>query len=172
MWGPLVEALYSSPRKTTWRNTVAQPDAQTHALYRRVTQINVKTQSNYIGWLVEEFLQSGHVAPQSTPIDSSEKAITILGDRGWTQTTKQEGGKIGEKFLRNIWGKNVLSAQKLKGSLLGVGTVLCLERDACSIVKILRQATNEYPPKKYRSTVRWRKLADACRGRKTAIFCF
>ena len=33
-------------------------------------------------------------------------------------------------------------------SLLGVGTVLCLERDAWSMVKRLRQAINEYasPP--------------------------
>ena len=31
-------------------------------------------------------------------------------------------------------------------SLLGVGTVLRLERDASPMVKLLRQATNEYPP--------------------------
>ena len=34
----------------------------------------------------------------------------------------------------------------LEVSLLGVGTVLHLERDAWSMVKLLRQATNEYPP--------------------------
>ena len=34
----------------------------------------------------------------------------------------------------------------LEVSLLGVGTVLRLERDAWSMVKWLRQATNEYAP--------------------------
>ena len=33
----------------------------------------------------------------------------------------------------------------LEVSLLGVGTVLRLERDAWSLVKRLRQGTNEYP---------------------------
>ena len=40
----------------------------------------------------------------------------------------------------------VLSAQMLEVSLSGVGTVLRLERDARSMVKRLRQATNEYAP--------------------------
>ena len=41
-----------------------------------------------------------------------------------------------------------MSAQMLEVSLGGVGTVLRLERDAWSMVKWLRQATNEYalPP--------------------------
>ena len=39
-----------------------------------------------------------------------------------------------------------MSAQTLEVTLLGVGTVLRLERDAWSIVKGLRQATNEYAP--------------------------
>ena len=34
----------------------------------------------------------------------------------------------------------------LEVSPLGVGTVRRLERDAWSVVKLLRQATNEYPP--------------------------
>ena len=34
----------------------------------------------------------------------------------------------------------------LEAFLLGAGTVLRLERDAWSMVKLLRQATNEYPP--------------------------
>ena len=45
-----------------------------------------------------------------------------------------------------MYGKNVMSAQMLELSLLGVGTVLRLERDAWSMVKWLRQAANEYPP--------------------------
>ena len=32
-------------------------------------------------------------------LDSSEKTIVILGDRWWPQTAKQEGDKIGNKFL-------------------------------------------------------------------------
>ena len=39
-----------------------------------------------------------------------------------------------------------MSVQILGVSLLGVGTVFHLERDAWSVVKLLRQATNEYPP--------------------------
>ena len=39
-----------------------------------------------------------------------------------------------------------MSAQMLEVSLLGVGTVLRLGRDAWSMVKRLRQATNEDPP--------------------------
>ena len=39
-----------------------------------------------------------------------------------------------------------MSAQLLEVSLLGVGAVLRLERDAWSMVKWLRQATNEYAP--------------------------
>ena len=38
-----------------------------------------------------------------------------------------------------------MSAQVLEVPLLGVGTVLRLERDVWSMVKLLRQATNEYP---------------------------
>ena len=39
-----------------------------------------------------------------------------------------------------------MSAQMLDVSLLGVGTVLRLERDSWSIVKRLTQATNAPPP--------------------------
>ena len=39
-----------------------------------------------------------------------------------------------------------MSAQMLEVSLLGVGTVLRLERDAWSMVKCLRQATDKYAP--------------------------
>ena len=39
-----------------------------------------------------------------------------------------------------------MSTELLEVSLVGVGTVLRLERDAWSMVKRLRQATNEYAP--------------------------
>ena len=39
-----------------------------------------------------------------------------------------------------------MSANMLKVSLVGVETVLCLERDAWSMVELLMQATDEYPP--------------------------
>ena len=45
-----------------------------------------------------------------------------------------------------------MTAQMLKVSLLGVGTVLRLERDGWSMVKRLRQATNEYAPRVLRGT--------------------
>ena len=66
--------------------------------------------------------------------DSSETTIAILGDRWWPQTTKQEGDK--DKHNVSVtYGKNVMSAHMLEVSLLGVGTVLRLERDAWSMVK-------------------------------------
>ena len=37
--------------------------------------------------------------------DNSEKTIAILGDRWWTQKTKQEGTKMSKNFLCNIWKK-------------------------------------------------------------------
>ena len=62
--------------------------------------------------------------------------------------------------------KNVMSAQMLEVSLLGVGTVLRLERDAWSMVKWLRQATNEYasPP-----PVHICLSFPSCRGKNQAL---
>ena len=71
-------------------------------------------------------------------LDSSEKTIAILGDRLWPQKAKQQGDKINKNILCNIlyMEKNVMSAQMLEVSLLGVGTMLRLERDdAWSMVK-------------------------------------
>ena len=49
--------------------------------------------------------------------------------------TARKGGKISKKFLCTIWKKkNIMSAQMLEVSLLGVGKVLRLERYACSMV--------------------------------------
>ena len=36
-------------------------------------------------------------------LDSSEKAIAILGDRWWPQAAKQEGDKISNKLLCSAW---------------------------------------------------------------------
>ena len=62
-------------------------------------------------------------------LESSEKAIAILGDRWWPQTAKQVGDRKANSFYV-IYGRSVMSAQMLEVSLLGVGTVLRLERDA------------------------------------------
>ena len=67
-------------------------------------------------------------------LESSEKTIAILGDR-WPQMAKQEWDKINRQILCSIYGRSVKSAQMLGVSLLGVGTVLRLERDAWSMVK-------------------------------------
>ena len=67
----------------------------------------------------------------------SRKTISILGDR-WPQTAKQEVSKINKTFLpvyKYNYGKNVMSAEMLEMSLIGVGTMLRLERDAWSMVK-------------------------------------
>ena len=38
-------------------------------------------------------------------LESSEETITILGDRWWAQTTKQDGDRISKQSLCNIWKK-------------------------------------------------------------------
>ena len=68
-------------------------------------------------------------------IDSSKKTIAILGDRWWAQTAKQEGDKISKKFLCNIWKKRNERPNVGGVQVLGLGTVLSLERDAWSMVK-------------------------------------
>ena len=77
-------------------------------------------------------------------LDSSEKTIAILGDRRWPQTATQEGDKTSNTFLCNTWKKR--NGQMLEVSLLGVGMVLRIERDAWSVVKWRRQATHEHEP--------------------------
>ena len=48
-------------------------------------------------------------------LGSREKTIAILGDGWWPQKAKQEGDKTNKYFnvLYIIYGKNVMSAQKL-----------------------------------------------------------
>ena len=62
-------------------------------------------------------------------LDRREKTIAILGDRWWTQVTKQEGTQRLAKSCYVIYGNNVMSARLLEVSPVGVGTVLRLERD-------------------------------------------
>ena len=38
-------------------------------------------------------------------IDSNEETIAVLGDRWWAQTAKEEGDKLNDFFLFNIWKK-------------------------------------------------------------------
>ena len=38
-------------------------------------------------------------------LESSEKTIAILGNRGWLQTAKQEGDRISKQLLRITWKK-------------------------------------------------------------------
>ena len=65
-------------------------------------------------------------------LDRSVKMIAILGR--WPQTAKQEGDKIGKTFLCNIWKKSN-ECPMLEVSLVRVGKVLSLERDAWSMVE-------------------------------------
>ena len=69
-------------------------------------------------------------------LDISENMIAILGDRWWPQKAKQKEGEISKNIYLacNMW-KNVMSAQVLEVSLLGVGTVLRLDKDAWSMGK-------------------------------------
>ena len=68
-------------------------------------------------------------------LESSEKKIAILGDRWWPQTAKHDEGRISTQLLCTIWKKRNDRPKMLEVSLLGVGTVLRLERDARSMVK-------------------------------------
>ena len=86
-------------------------------------------------------------------LDSSEKTISYPRRyRWWPPKAEQEGDEVSKTFFmcictsKYIYGKTVVSAQILEVSLLGVGTVLRLERDAWQMVKRLRQATNKDAP--------------------------
>ena len=62
--------------------------------------------------------------------------LAILGDRWWPQTAEHEGDKVSKRNPCKVWEKNpVMIAQTSDVSLLGVGTVLRLEKDARSMVK-------------------------------------
>ena len=78
-------------------------------------------------------IDEGDMEKFGTPC-SSEKTNAILEDGWWPQTAKQEGSKMSKNSCNVTYGKNVMSAQMSEVSLLGVGTVLRLERDACSMV--------------------------------------
>ena len=56
-----------------------------------------------------------------------------------------ETEKTRAKLFYVIYGKHVMSVQMLEVILLGAETMLGLERDAWTMVKRLRQATNEMP---------------------------
>ena len=60
-------------------------------------------------------------------LDSREKTIAILGDISWPQTAKQDGDEIC-RFLCRVWKKRN-EYLNVEVSLLGVGTVLRLERE-------------------------------------------
>ena len=61
-----------------------------------------------------------------------------------THTAKQEGDRRSKRFVCSlIYGKSVMSAQMLELSLLGVGAVLRLERDALSMNGRMSKASNK-----------------------------
>ena len=68
-------------------------------------------------------------------LESSEKTIAILRDRWWPQTAKQDEDRISKQFLCNTWKTHNERPNVGGAALLGVGTVLRLERDAWSMVK-------------------------------------
>ena len=70
----------------------------------------------------------------------SENTVVLSGDSWWPQITKEEGDKTSKLFFPcDAWhGRSVMSAQMSEVSLVGVGTVLRLERDAWSMVRPLQ----------------------------------
>ena len=66
----------------------------------------------------------------SGALDTSERTIAILLDRRWPQTAK-EVAKISSSFdIRSVLKKRTERPKVLEVSLLGVGTVRHLERNA------------------------------------------
>ena len=73
-------------------------------------------------------------------LDSREKTIAILGDRWWPN-------RKGIRYVNGFYvryGRNVVSTELLKVSLLEVGTVLRLERDAWSMVMMSRSLPSDW----------------------------
>ena len=99
---------------------------------------------NRRGNVIEEEMREiyGYDMERFGTLDTSDKTIAILGCREWPQTAKQDGDRMSKQFYA-IHRRSVISDQM---SLLGVGTVLHLERVAWSLVKWLRQETDEYHP--------------------------
>ena len=70
--------------------------------------------------------------------------ITILGDRWWPQTAKQEGDKIIEKFLCNIVQKRIERPKVGSVSIRSRnGTV---SRKGCEVNGPMTQASNKCVP--------------------------
>ena len=80
----------------------------------------------------------------------SENTIAILGDDGGPRRRNKRIRLAKTLYYTyegcNIWQKRKERPRLGGVSLLGIGTVLRLERDVWSMVKRLRQATNEYAP--------------------------
>ena len=67
-------------------------------------------------------------------LGSIEKTLDILGDKWWPQKANQTGtGQTSNFYV--IHGRSVMNDNMLEVSLIGIGTVLRLERDAWSKVK-------------------------------------
>ena len=76
----------------------------------------------------------------------------------WPEEAKQDGDTKSKTLNDNIYGNNEKSAEMMEVSLLRVGTVLGLERDAWSMVKWLRHATNKYAPPRPGGVLPWAHL--------------
>ena len=92
--------------------------------------------------------------PGTTYVRRSAPLVTAASERmpaffckKNTMTARPYNLKLpGSIFFYAIYGKTIMSTRMLDASLLGVGTVLRLEREAWSMVKRPGQATNEYAP--------------------------
>ena len=82
-------------------------------------------------------------------LDESEKTIATLGDRWRPQAAKQKGDKMRKTNIYTWYvshRNNVMSAHKSEVPLFGVRTALRLELSAWSMVKRIRQVTNQCAP--------------------------
>ena len=81
-------------------------------------------------------------------LESNEKTIDIQGDRGCPLTAKQDGDRINKnRSCTSSIRKKRNEPQNIAGvAIRRRNGVLCLERDAWSTVKRLKQETNESAP--------------------------
>ena len=133
-------------------NTAVDPDNSSHRMpppftdegsrrmwYREVSTVQIYSDKTIAILLIGDAVQR-----------NCDKMIAILliGDRWWPQKAKQQEDKISKKFTCNIWEKrNERPNVGVFSTIIGVGTVLRLERDAWSIVKMTK-ASNQWvcPP--------------------------
>ena len=83
---------------------------------------------------------------ESVTLESSWKTIAILGDRFWPQTAKEDEDMISKRWLCTLPKYRNVRPNAGGVAIRSRNGVLRPKIDAWSMLKRLRQATNEYAP--------------------------